>query len=144
MNVSQIMSKKVVTVELDDKLSAVKEVFDNMRFHHVLAVENGELLGIVSDRDLLKAISPYVGTLTETHRDAATLNKRVHQVMSHHPIALQEDASIDTAIELFNQHKISCIPVVDTRNRPVGIISWRDIMKLVRKDSLELPTDAQP
>lgn len=66
MSVKKIMSTRVVTVELGDELSAVKEIFENCKFHHVLAVEDGELLGIVSDGDLFKALSPNIGTFTET------------------------------------------------------------------------------
>ena len=69
MNVSDIMSKHVVTVEFDDRLSAVKDIFDNAKFHHLLVVEAGVLFGVVSDRDLLKSISPNIGTNRYTPRD---------------------------------------------------------------------------
>ncbi len=133
MEIKQIMTVGVVTVELDDKLSVVKEIFDHRKFHHLLAMEDGELIGIVSDRDLFKALSPNIGTSTESYKDTATLNKRVHQIMSHHPIVLREDATVDEAIDLFNSHDISCIPIVNERNSPIGIVSWRDILKSLRK-----------
>ena len=127
--ISNIMSKRVVTVELDDKLSLVKEIFEHSKFHHLLAVEKGELIGVVSDRDYLKAISPNLGSSVETVKDAATLNKRVHQIMSRKPICLTEDATVEDAIRLFNTHSISCIPIVNRSMHPVGIVSWRDILK---------------
>lgn len=132
MNIRHIMSRNIVTVEPDDKLATVKEIFDNASFHHLLVIEHGELFGVISDRDLFKALSPNIGTLTETYRDAATLNKRVHQIMSRHPVKLDQEASVADAIALFNQHAVSCLPVVDGNNRPVGIVSWRDIMKRIR------------
>lgn len=49
------MSTNLVTVELDDKLALVKEVFEHSKFHHLLALEDSELLGVVSDRNLFKA-----------------------------------------------------------------------------------------
>jgi acetoin utilization protein AcuB len=132
MLLKDIMSKNVITVELDDKLALVKEIFDHGKFHHLLALEDGELLGIVSDRDLFKALSPNIGTSTETYKDTASLNKKVHQIMSRHPIVLHEDATIDDAIDLFNTHRISCIPIVSDADRVVGILSWRDILKNLR------------
>jgi len=129
MNVQDIMSKRIVTVELDDKLSTVKDVFDQMKFHHLLAVEEGKLYGVVSDRDLLRALSPYIGSTVETPRDLATLNKRVHQIMTRKPITLRPDAKVADAIALFLGHGISCIPIVDDEFRPVGILSWRDVLK---------------
>ena len=132
MDVKQIMTAKLVTVQLDDKLSEVQEIFARCKFQHLLAVEDGELLGIVSDGDLFKALSPHIGTPTESYRDTATLNKRVHQIMTRHPLVLHETASVDDAIDLFNAHRISCIPIVNSANKPVGIVSWRDILKSLR------------
>ncbi len=129
MNVQEIMTKRIVTVELDDSLAIVKEIFDRLKFHHLLVVEGNELVGVVSDRDLLKALSPNLGTVSATARDEATLNKRVHQIMTHKLITLFPDAAIDEAVSLFNKHGISCIPVVDRELRPLGIVSWRDILK---------------
>ena len=124
-----IMSKTVVTVEMDDSLEVIKEIFDNTGFHHLLVVESDKLLGVISDRDLLKALSPNIGTLSETVRDLASLKKRAHQIMTRKAVTLGADAAIFDAIEIFNTHNISCIPVVDDQNKPVGIISWRDILK---------------
>jgi acetoin utilization protein AcuB len=135
MFVKQLMTKKIVTVEMDDTLATVKEIFDNLKFHHLLVVESGRLFGVVSDRDLLKALSPRLGTMSETFDDAATLNKRVHQIMTRKPITLRPEAHLLEAVNMFNIHKVSCIPVVDEKFKPVGIISWRDILKaLVKKD----------
>ena len=129
MSVEETMSKTVVTVEMDDSLRMVKEIFDNTRFHHLLVVESGELVGVISDRDLLRALSPNIGMAAETAKDAASLNKKVHQIMTRKLVTIGQNAGIFDAIEIFNDHGISCIPVVDAEGKPVGIISWRDILK---------------
>lgn len=133
MSIRNIMATEIVTVELDDTLAAVKEIFDNTGFHHLLVAANGKLAGVVSDRDLLKALSPNIGTLIETEKDVATLNKRVHQIMSRELVTLPPDASIYDAVHVFNVHTVSCIPVVDEARRPVGIVSWRDIFKAIER-----------
>ncbi len=132
MNIKEIMSKNLVTIGMDDSLKTVKAIFDNAGIHHLLVVESDKLFGVISDRDLLKALSPNVGTLAETNRDTITLNKKVHQIMTSKLVTLAPDAEISAAIEIFNNHDISCIPVVDGENKPVGIISWRDIIKAIR------------
>ncbi len=129
MLVQDIMTKKVVTIEMDDPLSVVKDIFDNSKFRHLLVIEEDKLFGVVSDRDLLKALSPNIGTMTETYKDAATLAKRVHQIMTRKPITLPDSATVKEAVNLFNNNRISCIPIVDKDFRPVGIVSWRDILK---------------
>jgi acetoin utilization protein AcuB len=135
MVLSNIMTARIVTVEMDDRLEVVKEIFDTMKFHHLLVVdEHKKLSGIVSDRDLLKALSPYVGSAAETARDLATLNKRVHQIMTRHPITLRPQSGIAEAARLLLAHRISCIPVVDDERKPVGIVSWRDVLKSLVND----------
>jgi len=129
MLIENIINKTIVTVEMDDTLKTVKDIFDNAKFHHLMVVEHGKLFGILSDRDLLKALSPNIGTVAETIRDAASLNKKVHQIMTRKPITLMADSDIHDAITLFNEHTISCIPVINEQNKPVGILSWRDILK---------------
>ena len=82
MNVEKIMSKSIVTVDMDDSLKVIKEIFDNVGFHHLLVIESDKLFGIISDRDLLKVLSPTVGTASETTRDLESLNKKAHQILT--------------------------------------------------------------
>lgn len=129
MVLGDIMTQRVVTVELDDRLEAVKEIFENLHFHHVLVVEEGHLFGVLSDRDLLKALSPHIGTASETPRDRATLSKPVHQVMTRKPFTLPKATPVGEAATLLLQNKVSCIPVVDDDGKPIGIVTWRDLLK---------------
>jgi acetoin utilization protein AcuB len=130
MTLGKIMTARIVTVEMDDRLEVVKEIFDTMKFHHLLVVdEHKKLSGVLSDRDLLRALSPYVGSAAETARDLATLNKRVHQIMTRRPITLLQESGIPEAVELLLKNRISCIPIVDDEFKPVGIVSWRDLLR---------------
>ena len=133
MRVRAIMSKPVVTIEMDDSLAVIKEIFEKAYFHHILVVESNKLYGIISDRDLFKALSPNLGTAAEKPCDVAALNRKAHQIMSRKPICLHEQDEIVKAIEIFQNNKISCIPVVDEDGIPVGVISWRDIFKAIKK-----------
>lgn len=129
MKIADIMTRTVATVTLDDSLADVKEIFDNAKFHHLLVTEDGKLIGVVSDRDLLKAVSPNLDTSRYTYHDVATLRKRVHQIVTRKPVTLGPEANVTEAAEIFSVHRFSCIPIVDADGRPVGIVSWRDIMK---------------
>ena len=134
LQLQSIMSTRIVSVAYDDKLSEVKQIFDSMKFHHVLVVEHGKLHGVISDRDLLRALSPFIGKLAETARDAGTLDKRAHQIMSRDLVTLPPDASVADAVDLFLTRSISCLPVVDSQQRPVGIVSWRDVLRALRPE----------
>ncbi len=130
MALGNIMTARIVTVEMDDRLEVVKEIFDTKHFHHLLVIDEGKKLsGVLSDRDLLRALSPYVGSAAETSRDLATLNKRVHQIMTRHPLTLRPHSAVAEAVNLLLKNRISCIPIVDDDFRPVGIVSWRDLLR---------------
>lgn len=139
MKIERLMNKKVVTVTMDDSLKVVKNIFENTGFHHLLVVESDKLLGVISDRDVLKAISPNIGTAAETPKCIAMLNKKAHQIMSRKPITLTPDASAYDAISIFINEKISCIPIVNDEFKVMGILSWRDILKALEKNRGKCP-----
>ena len=86
-----------------------------------MVVEDNKLLGIISDRDLLKSLSPAIDTLAATTKDIACLNKKAHQIMTSKPICIGENATVKSAIKIFNQNSISCIPIINDDEIPVGI-----------------------
>jgi len=135
MLISEVMTSKIVTVSLDDSLRVANEIFDNVRFHHLLVVQDEKLEGVLSDRDLLKAMSPYLGSAAELNRDRSTLDRKVHQVMTRNAVTLGESATTNDAIEIFLNRRFSCIPIVDQSNTPVGIVSWRDILRGLHSSS---------
>jgi acetoin utilization protein AcuB len=131
MNIKQLMSKRISTVTLDDTLKTVQNKLKQTGYHHLLVVEGKQLYGIISDRDLFKALSPNLDTINETFKDLSTLDKKVHQIMSRKLITSTLDANIYDIISLLNQHNISCIPIVGEQQVPVGIITSRDILKAI-------------
>lgn len=128
-SVDAIMTRRVVTVEMDDTLLIIRGIFNNLKFHHLLVVENRELVGILSDRDLLRALSPFLGTHSETMHDRETLDRRAHQIMSRHPVFVHPETEIKTAANLLFERNISCLPVVSHEGAIVGIVTLRDILK---------------
>lgn len=124
-----IMSRRTVTVTMDDSLARARELFTEHHFHHLLVVQGKILFGIISDRDLLKAVSPHIGTLSETDRDRATLNKRAHQIMSRNLITVTADTTVDVGARLLLEHRVSCLPVVAADGALEGIVTWRDLLR---------------
>ncbi|MFN3681287.1 MAG: CBS domain-containing protein [Nitrospira sp.] len=118
-----VMSSHVVTVTMDDSLATIRRLFQEHQFHHLLVVEQGELVGIISDRDLLKAISPNIGTLSETDRDRATLNKRAHHIMTRNPVTVQTTTPIEIAAALMLEKQVSCLPITSGNRHLEGILT---------------------
>jgi acetoin utilization protein AcuB len=140
MKLEEIMTTEVVTIGMDDKLKKVQEIFESRKFHHLLVVEEEELVGIVSDRDLLKQLSPFINTDSERFQDMSTLDKRVHQIMTRKPITAGKEDTVREAAELFIKKRISCLPILSPENEIIGLVTWKDILKkliLEKKDDVE-------
>jgi acetoin utilization protein AcuB len=132
MKIENLMSKQLITLSMDAPLSEAKEVFENQNIHHLLITDDeGLLVGVLSDRDVYKNSSPTIGTSQETHRDTALMQKKLHQIMVRNVITSQAQQSLNEAVLLFYDNHISCLPVVDEQNKAIGIITWRDILKVL-------------
>ena len=128
-SIGEIMTARVVTIEMDDSLEVIRDIFRKVRFHHLLVVDNEKLVGVISDRDVLKAISPYVGTMSETNRDRATLNKRAHQIMSHYPVTVRQSCPLQEAAQLMLTRGVSCLPVTTIDGIIQGVVTWKDVFR---------------
>jgi acetoin utilization protein AcuB len=126
--ISDIMSTRVVTIEMDDRLFMAKEIFEQAYFHHLLVIDEYKLVGILSERDLLRALSPNLGSSAETTRDLDTLQKRAHQVMTRNPVTISAKGSVDDASRLLLEHGIGCLPVLQ-EDKIIGIVTWKDLLQ---------------
>lgn len=131
MIVKQIMTSNVVTVGMDMTLREIRDIFEKHSFHHLLVVERGKLIGVISDRDLLKNLSPFMGTVSENTRDSALLKRHAHQIMRRNPITAKPDTDVLDACSIFVEKGVSCLPIVAENNSVAGIVTWRDILRLL-------------
>ena len=145
--VRDIMTTPVHAVRMDDSILALKAVFDRERFHHAVVLEATAVVGVVSDRDVLKAVSPFVGKATERSQDAGTLHRRVHQIMSRALVTIGPDETVQAAVKKMLAERVSCLPVLDQNKRLLGIVTLRDIVTrtvgLSGTDEKEPPKEAQ-
>jgi acetoin utilization protein AcuB len=123
------MTKEVTTIDMDISLAAILGIFDDKKFHHLLVIDDGELCGVISDRDVLKALSPFVNTPSEQGKDLNTLRKRAHQIMIRKPTTITKEASAKDAVRLMFQKGISCLPVVSSDGQIEGIVTRKDLLQ---------------
>ncbi len=124
MKISSIMTRRVVTVEMDDSLQIIREIFENVKFHHIMVVDGQKLAGVISDRDLID----------REERDTITLDKKAHEIMSRKLITVDAQTSIEKASDLLLENNISCLPVISHQGSVEGIVSWKDILKFYSKN----------
>ena len=124
------MSRRLAVVSMDDTVKIASERFNQRGIHHLLVIEKGRLVGVVSDRDVLINTSPFIGQPHgESDRDRATLKRRVHQIMSHKVKTIAPTASVIDAATTLLSEKISCLPVVTDEGKPVGIVTIRGLLQ---------------
>ena len=97
---------------------AVDLLAQNPFRHLIVAEADGRIVGVISDRDVLRAASCYDSDTT-----LAT------DVMTPEPITVNVDTPISTAIALVLDHRVSCLPVVDGDRRIQGIITTTDLLQ---------------
>lgn len=128
MKARDIMATNVICVDMDERLPNVRQLMENHGFHHLPVTEKNKLVGIISDRDLLRFISPFINSVSEQPRDLDTLNHAAHQVMTRQPITVKAETPIEEIVAWFKRVDISCLPVIDGEEQVIGIISWRDLV----------------
>jgi len=131
MSLSKIMSTNLITLEMDDDLRKAKAIFEQYKIHHILVLNGKELVGVVTDRDIYKHLSPTIGTKNETPRDHSMLQKKLHLIMNRNLTTAKLQVNLNEAVLLFHDNHISCLPIVNDLMQPIGIISWRDILKVI-------------
>jgi len=129
LKVSDIMTTKVLTASMDDTLGKIRKVFEFNHVHHLPIVQDDRLVGIVSDRDVLKDLSPYVDTLGADNRALNTLKKKAHQIMTRRVITISPEDTVEEASVIMLEKKFSCLPVLERSGAIVGIVTKTDLLK---------------
>lgn len=129
LTVAGLMTRDVVTVNMDASIHEVQRVFAAAPFHHLVVTEEKRVVGVISDRDLLKHLSPFIGNLSERSQDRSLLNRRVHQIMTRALLTVRPEQDAGDAGRMMLEHRVSCLPVVDEHGACAGILTLRDIAR---------------
>jgi len=123
------MSKHPLTISQDLSLSETHRYMQEQNVRHLPVVDkSGDLVGLVTEDDLLRA-EPSSATSLSVWEIHALLDKvRVKNVMVQDLITTTEDMPIEEAAQLMLDHKIGCLPVLRD-DRLVGIITESDVFQ---------------
>lgn len=114
--VSEVMSTDVQTISPDDIIEEAAQEMRDGDFGLVPVVEDEELVGVVTDRDIaIRAVAE--------GKDPST---PVSEVMSEGVVWVNEDDSVEDAARIMSEHQIRRLPVVDSEQHIVGIVSLGD------------------
>lgn len=134
--VEDVMSEDVKVLTLDDTIETGIEFMRDNQVRHIPVVDSptGEhaeryLIGIVSQRDVFRQISPYLGKSGEQDSDLKALRQPLTQILSRNPKAVSPDTSITDAITIMIENHIDMLPVLSGQGL-MGIITSADILRL--------------
>jgi acetoin utilization protein AcuB len=129
MFVRDRMSSPAVTIAPDTPFQDALELMRDRRFRRLPVVDKDRLVGIDSERDLLYA-SPSPATSLSVWEVTYLLTKiHIREIMTEKVITTTPDTPIEDAAHLMAVNKIGGLPVVDERNRVVGVITETDVFK---------------
>jgi CBS domain-containing protein len=128
--VRDIMTKEVTTLERNDSLQLVKDIMTLGRVRHFPVIDDGKLVGVVSQRDLYKASLGSVMKYGEKAQRAFLEGIAVKEVMNEPPITVAPHTSVQEAARLMMEKKIGCLPILEGAEL-VGLVTETDMLKLV-------------
>jgi CBS-domain-containing membrane protein len=132
--VADWMSEAVLAVETFDSINVARQLMAKHRINQLPVLENDELVGIVTDRDIRDAYptSMAINRGEAIDRFAETIT--VEEVMSQNVLTVEPETSLAAAVELLRKQRIGSLPVVK-KHKLVGIITRSDILDFVRSQT---------
>ncbi len=115
MEMIHIMTRHPETIHPDDTLAKAKEIMDVARFRRLPVVKDGEIVGMLTERNLRE----HSGYLEST---------KVNVAMSTPVVSVGPNSTVQEATRLMLRHKIGGLPVVD-RGKLVGIVTTIDMLR---------------
>ena len=124
------MSQDVVAVPAEmPALRAAQRMVEKGIRHLVVTDCFGKIVGMLSERDVVKHLSPWLSRLNpHISVDAPAPRCDVQEIMIQRPITVTPDTTLSSAASLLGKRKLGCLPVVDHHDRPVGLLSVVDML----------------
>jgi CBS domain-containing protein len=128
MKVKDIMTTDVATLGLNEELSVADDIMKLGRIRHLPVVDEGRLVGIISQRDLFKASLASAMGFGEKAKREFMKTVVVKEVMVSEVFTISPEADIEEAGKVMLEKKMGCLPVIEGDNL-VGLITETDILR---------------
>ncbi len=126
--VSDLMTQDVKTITPGANLLVLADLFDSNDMRHVPVVDDeGEVVGLVSDRDLLRNVLTDQADVPLSVRQTAMRDALGESIMTADVITVEPNASLRTAARLLLDNKFGCLPVTEDAIL-LGIVTQADFL----------------
>ena len=155
MKVKDIMSTKVMTCLPETEIAALAQMMAVNGISGVPVLSEGQLVGIVSEGDLLRRPElgdakrtpswwlRILGTEQPASEYVKAYGRHARDIMTRQVVTVQADASLGDVAELFERHHIRRAPVVDAAGHLVGIVSRANFVQAIASASAEGGTESR-
>jgi len=127
LRVVDVMTRAPLTVTATETIGEADDLMSQNKIRQLPVVKGKELVGIVTDRDLLSFLSGSL--LASPEQRELALKTRVREIMTSDPITVGPDDDLEEAVELLIEEKVGGIPVVDETEGLVGIVTYVDVLR---------------
>jgi CIC family chloride channel protein len=112
------MQRRVETLSSKINIDEALQAFSHSQYHNFPVLENGKVVGIVTQKDLVNTGSQHLGKDTV-----------ISDIMTPEPVLTSPTATLAHVLHLLNQYNLSCLPVTEGQ-KLVGIITRSDIIRV--------------
>ena len=137
MKVSDRMTRDAITVQADDPIRVAVDLVDQKRLRRFPVMKDGDLVGIVTGRDLRDATASSVVLTEKKYHDFLLDTVKIESIMSANPHTVSPQSDLKDAARLILEIKVGGLPVLQD-GRLVGIITETDLISTLLE---QLPDD---
>jgi CBS domain-containing membrane protein len=130
MTVKELMSRELYTLKPTDTVYQARQLMVNKQIRHIPVVDEQEqLIGLLSQRDVLAASISTLAELETQEREELESGILINQIMTHNVVIAEEDTNLLNATQFMLSQKQGCLPVL-RGEQLVGILTETDFVKL--------------
>lgn len=135
--ISTIMTTDLVTVNPEDDLSVVNEIFETHPIHHIPVVRFKKIVGMVSRTDFLSFCHGFTNKREKFIEQKKLTDWKVNEIMTQKLAKIDAKEPIRTAIDLFCLNKFHALPIMENDDL-VGIVTTHDLISELAKEEIKL------
>ena len=126
--VRDYMMTKVETLGPDDSLETAVMLEQRFRIRHIPILEHGELVGMVTDHDLKRALPSLLTGMDQQTFERIVQTTQLRQIMTRSPTTISAAAPLREAVQILCEKKFGALPVVEN-GKLGGIITAIDVLR---------------
>ncbi len=138
LQVNEVMTRKILGVGLEDSVRKAFSIMSEKRIRHLPVTDNyGSVIGILSDRDLYRAMTPQPVHTFDDEPFNFDSSLKVKDFMSWPALSVGENESLPQVAERFIREKISAFLVTNPKGLYVGIITTDDLLRVLAAQEVQ-------